>query len=81
MSRQISEDAIAQILQDISDSESEDIRDKRLFYKEEPLPSSDEAGPSAPKMKRRCSICPRSKDKRALLFVDHAKKLFVSLIQ
>lgn len=34
----------------------------------------DEAGPSAPKMKRRCYICPRSKDKKSTIVCKTCKK-------
>lgn len=52
----------------------------KLIDKKQPLPS-DEAGPSAPKMKRRCFYCPSSNDKKALLYVSLAKKVFASHIQ
>lgn len=40
----------------------------------EPLPSIDEAGPSAPKIKRRCFYCPRSKDKKSSIVCKSCKK-------
>ncbi|XP_056639357.1 uncharacterized protein LOC130446872 [Diorhabda sublineata] len=42
----------------------------KLIDKEQTLPSSDEPGPSAPKIKRRCYSCPRSKDKKVLLSAE-----------
>ncbi|GBP44601.1 Adenylate kinase [Eumeta japonica] len=39
----------------------------KLIDKEQLLPSSDEADPNAPKMKRRCYYCPRSNDKKSTI--------------
>ncbi|KAJ8718877.1 hypothetical protein PYW07_016433 [Mythimna separata] len=46
----------------------------KLIDKEQPLPSSDETGPSAPKMKRRCYYCPRSKDKKSTIVCKSCRK-------
>ncbi|CAK1579113.1 unnamed protein product [Parnassius mnemosyne] len=46
----------------------------KLIDKEQPLVDSDEAGPSAPKMKRRCFICPRAKDKKSTIVCKSCKK-------
>lgn len=45
----------------------------KLIDKKQPLPS-DEAGSSAPKMKRRCFYCPRSKDKKSTIVCKSCKK-------
>ncbi|CAK1598868.1 unnamed protein product [Parnassius mnemosyne] len=45
----------------------------KLIDKEQPLVDSDEAGHSAPKMKRRCFICPRAKDKKSTIVCKSCK--------
>lgn len=52
----------------------------KLIDKEEPSDYSDEIGPSATKIKRRCYICPRIKDKKIVLCIYLARKLFASHI-
>ncbi|XP_056643942.1 piggyBac transposable element-derived protein 4-like [Diorhabda sublineata] len=46
----------------------------KLMDKKQTLPSSDEPGPSAPKIKRRCYSCPRSKDKKSTIVCKSCKK-------
>ncbi|CAG5020249.1 unnamed protein product [Parnassius apollo] len=74
MSRQLSENAIAQILEDCSDSESEEKQEISEDEVNITLTDSDEAGPSAPEMKLRCFICPRAKDKKITIVCKSCNK-------
>ncbi|CAG4982041.1 unnamed protein product [Parnassius apollo] len=74
MSRQLSENAIAQILEDCSDSESEEKQEISEDEVNITLTDSDEAGPNAQKMKRRCFICPRAKDKKSTIVCKSCKR-------